>query len=97
MGANRDAGLRLLQGKVCFRTLTSGEVIRRVCVQSLNDEREGALWKEEAEKTHQESMRAGRPKGQCHQSPGVINGCPPPILTLQGDWWPLGMARDGTG
>lgn len=62
-------------------------------MQSLNDEREGALWKEEAETSHQEGMRAGRPKGQCHQSP---SRCPPPILTLQGDWWPLGMARDGS-
>lgn len=65
-------------------------------MQSLNDEREGALWKEEAETSHQEGMRAGRPKGQCHQSPGIICRCPPPILTLQGDWWPLGMARDGS-
>lgn len=66
-------------------------------MQSFNDQREGALWKEGAETAPQESMRAGRPKGQCHQSPGVITRCPPPILTLQGDWWPLGMAQDGTG
>lgn len=64
-------------------------------MQSLNDEREGALWKEGAETTHQESMRAGKAQGA--EPPVPRSGCPPPILTLHGDWMPLGKARDGTG
>lgn len=41
--------------RVSFETVTCGEVIRRVRMQSLNDEREGALVKKEVDITHGEN------------------------------------------